>query len=209
MSLNDALHWRYAPKRMTGQKLTDDELNAIIKAAQYAPTSMGLQPFQLILVDDPSMKEKIKPIAYHQPQILESSHLLIFCSYLTLHEIHIDRYLNNIQDTRSVTAESLQDFRKSMLRFAQSQSAADIAHWAANQAYIAIGFALAEAALIGVDVTPMEGFSVAQLNDLLGLEARNLSAVAILALGKRDVENDFLANEPKVRRPLEELVERI
>lgn len=208
MSLNDALHWRYAPKRMTGAKVSDDKIAAILKAAQYAPTSMGLQPFTFILVEDKSLRETIKPIAYNQAQITEASHLLVLCAYTHLQQHHIDEYIQNIMDTRSVSKESLDPFATSMRRFADNQTAEQIKHWAANQTYIALGFALAEAALIGVDVTPMEGFSIEKLDELFELPQKNLTSIALLAIGFRDVDNDFLANEKKVRKHIDDLVIR-
>lgn len=209
MSLNDALHWRYAPKRMTGERVSQEQINAILKAAQYAPTSMGLQPFQLHLLQDEAFRKKIQPIAYNQPQIAESSHLLVFSAYTLLAPHHIDEYIQNIIDTRGVTKESLDLFYVSMMRFAKNHTSEQIQHWAANQTYIALGFALAEAALLGVDVTPMEGFDTAALDDLLGLSQQNLTSLAILAIGFRDEKNDFLSKEKKVRRSLDKLVQKI
>jgi nitroreductase len=95
-----------------------------------------------------------------------------------------------------------------MSRFVQTQSDEQIKHWAANQTYIALGFALAEAALIGVDVTPMEGFSVQKLDELFELPQQNLCSIALLAIGFRDVDNDFLAHEKKVRKNIDELLIR-
>lgn len=209
MSLNHALHWRYAPKRMTGQRVSDEQLNAILKAAQYAPTSMGLQPFNLYLIDRKDLIEAIKPIAYHQPQVSEASHLLLFAAYNHLSAEHIDTYLENISETRGVTMQSLSAFRDSMMRFANSSSTEQIRHWATNQAYISLGFALAEAALINVDVTPMEGFDANAMDALLELQKQGLYSVALLAIGFRDEANDFLAAEKKVRRPLDKLVTRL
>ncbi|MFA6152040.1 MAG: nitroreductase family protein [Chitinophagaceae bacterium] len=209
MSLNDALHWRYAPKRMNGQKVSEANIEAILKAAQYAPTSMGLQPFTLYLIEPQEMREQIKPIAYNQPQITESSHLLLFASYTKLTQQHIDTYLQNIIETRGVTSESLVPFRNSMLRFAETSSDEQIKNWSSNQVYISLGFAIAEAALLGVDATPMEGFDCAGMDNFLKLHEIHHTSVALLAIGYRDADNDFLANEKKIRRPLDQLVVRI
>ncbi|GAA4456598.1 nitroreductase family protein [Rurimicrobium arvi] len=209
MSLKDVLHWRYAPKRMTGAAVPEEHIEAILKAAQYAPTSMGLQPFTMILIRNREMVERIRPIAYNQPQVSEASHLLVFASYSVLTEAHIDKYLQNICATRGVTMESLDAFRRSMLRFMENSSDEAIRVWAEHQTYLALGFAIAEAALLNVDVTPMEGFDPVQLDQLLGLQEKGLRSTALLAIGYRDAENDFLAHEKKVRRSLDELVIRI
>lgn len=86
-----------------------------------------------------------------------------------------------------------------------SSSPEDLHAWAAKQAYIALGFGLAAAAVEAIDSTPMEGFNPAGVNEVLGLEAKGLSAVCILALGYRDTAQDYLANAKKVRRDKEKL----
>ena len=79
--------------------------------------------------------------------------------------------------------------------------------WNSRQAYLALGFLLETAALLGIDATPMEGFDAVQFNEILGLE--DYSAVVIAALGYRSAEGDWLTNLAKVRKPESELIERI
>lgn len=208
MSLKDALSWRYAPKRMTGQAVPEEEIAAIVEAARLAPTSMGLQPFTLLLVKSKAMREQLSPIAFNQPQIREASHVLIFAAYTELTIAHIDRYLENIRETRGVSADSLEAFRNSMIRFQQQSSPDSIRTWAQHQAYLALGFAIAEAALLRVDVTPMEGFDAEKLDQFFSLPEKGLHSMAMLAIGYRDVQNDFLAGARKVRRSVDELVVR-
>jgi nitroreductase / dihydropteridine reductase len=57
-----------------------------------------------------------------------------------------------------------------------------------------------------VDATPMEGFQPGEIDRELGLDKKGLKSVALLALGYRDEENDFLANAKKVRREKEKLI---
>ena len=64
MKLIEALNWRYATKRMTGEKLDEETVNQIIEAARLAPTSAGLQPVHLYVISDQETKAKIQPIAF-------------------------------------------------------------------------------------------------------------------------------------------------
>lgn len=209
MSLHDALQWRYAAKRMNGQKVTEEKVSSIMKAAQLAPTSMGLQPFTIFVVESPELREKIRSLAFNQPQVTEASHLLVFAAWTSLTEAHIDEYLNDIMETRNVTAESLAAFRRSMMKFADNASPEEKKEWAARQSYISFSFALAEAALLQVDTTPMEGFNAAALDELLGLEAMGLTSITLLPIGYRDEENDILVNVKKVRRSADKLFIRL
>lgn len=205
MKLIDALHWRYAVKRMNGKKLPETKLNAILDATRLSASSMGLQPYTILVVESDELKKKIHPVAYNQPQILESSHLLIFTAWENVSEKDVQDYLDNIVQTRGVTHESLEQFKGAMLNFINGRNQEEKYQWSARQAYIALGTALTAAAVEEVDATPMEGFDATAVDEILGLKEKGLRSVSILALGYRDAENDFLVNAPKVRRNKEEL----
>jgi len=205
MKLIDALHWRYAVKRMNGKKLPETKLNAILDATRLSASSMGLQPYTILVVESDELKKRIHPVAYNQPQILESSHLLIFTAWENVSEKDVQDYLDNIVQTRGVTHESLEQFKGAMLNFINGRSQEEKYQWSARQAYIALGTALTAAAVEEVDATPMEGFDATAVDEILGLKEKGLRSVSILALGYRDAENDFLVNAPKVRRNKEEL----
>lgn len=206
MNLIDALNWRYAVKRMNGRKVPEEKVGRIEDAIRLSASSMGLQPYTILRVEDPTVKEQLKPAAFNQPQIVESSHLLIFAAWADITEEHVDDYLEQIARVRNVSMESLEDFRNSLMRSIQSRDAEQNYEWAARQIYIALGTALTAAAVEKVDATPMEGFHPAEVDKILGLDERGLRSVTMLALGYRDEKNDFLANARKVRREKEKLI---
>lgn len=80
MSYLQALNWRYAAKRMTGRKVPDEVLKNILEASRLAPTSMGLQPFDVIVIEDQELREQLSPAIYNQPQVKESSALIVFAA---------------------------------------------------------------------------------------------------------------------------------
>lgn len=205
MNLIDSLEWRYATKRMNGKQIPDEKLNNILDAVQLAPSSFGLTPYNVIVVQDPAIKEKLTPHCYNQPQIKESSALLIFAPWKNINDSHVDAYMHEIAETRGIPAEALTDFGNMIKGKVNSSSPEDLHVWASKQAYIALGFGLTAAAVEAIDSTPMEGFNPAGVNEVLGLEAKGLSAVCILALGYRDAPQDYLANAKKVRREKEKL----
>jgi nitroreductase len=201
--LND-LSWRYATKRMNGRAVPAEKMNNILEATRLAPTSLGLQPFDVLVIEDRELRAKLAPAIYNQPQVLEGAALLIFAAWKNVTTEQVDAYMQNIADTRKVPVESLKDFRSMILGSLSNRTPEQIFQWNARQAYIALGYATAAAAFEKVDSTPMEGFVPEQVNEILGLEEKGLSAVSILAIGYRDESKDYLANAPKVRRPAEE-----
>lgn len=204
MSLIEALNWRYATKRMSGKKVEKAKLDNILEATRLSASSMGLQPYNVIVVENQELKEKIKPIAFNQPQITEASHLLIFAAWDHITAERIDEFVQEVADQRGVPLESLsayQNYKQMIL----SRPDADNHQWAARQAYIAFGTAIAAAAEEKVDATPMEGFNAEALDELLGLKERGLRSYTILTLGYRDEEQDWLLGQKKVRRAKEKL----
>jgi nitroreductase len=206
MNLLESLNWRYAVKRMTGDKVPQQKVDIILEAARLAPTSSGIQPFSIIQVTDKKLMEKIQPIAYNQPQITEASHLLIFAAWDDVTSASIDKVYDQITIERNLPADALKSYTDNLKASYAALTKEQRAERAARQAYIAFGIAIAAAATEQVDATPMEGFKNKELDHLLGLQEKGLRSVTILTLGVRDTANDWLANLKKVRRPLDELV---
>jgi nitroreductase len=204
MKLQEALHWRYATKKMNGQNVPEEKLNNILEAIRMAPTSIGIQPFSVIHIKDQELKEKIQPIAYGQTQVLDSSDLLIFAAWDEVTQERIDSYVDLTGEIRGLGEEELKPLRD-MAEGVASRSIDEQQSWAAKQAYIALGFGLSAAAVEEVDATPMEGFKNDELDEFLDLEAQGLHSISMMALGYRDEKNDWLAPMKKVRRPKEDL----
>lgn len=209
MKLIDALNWRYATKRMNGEKVPAEKLEAILEATRLSASSMGLQPYTLVVVENEELKKQIQPAAYNQPQIVEASHLLVFAAWEDVTEEHVTDYLANIAQTRGVTLESLEGFKASLMGIVNGRTAEQKHEWAARQAYIAFGTAITAAAVEQVDATPMEGFNPAAVDAILGLREKGLRSVTILALGYRDAEKDYLVDARKVRRSKDELILKV
>ena len=205
MSIINSLSWRYAVKRMNGNKVSQDKLDTLLDAITLSASGFGLQPYQIFMVEDADLKAKIQPIAYGQPQIVESSHLLIFAAWNEVTEAQIDAYMNLIAETRGMSISDLGDFKGAIAGSMKYKSKEQQAEWADRQVYLAMGTALAAAGELQLDTTPMEGFIPAKLDELLGLEAKGLHSVLMLAIGERDEATDYMVNVKKVRTPKSEL----
>ncbi len=206
MELLNALKWRYATKKMNGKTVPEENVNKIIEAAHLAPTSSGLQPFEVIVVTNKELKEKILPIANNQQQIIDASHLLVFAAWDNYTKERIEDMFARTTAERGIPANAMDDYKNMLLNMYTPRTAeVNYAH-AARQAYIGFGMAIAAAAELKVDATPMEGFKSLELDTLLGLDKKGLKSVTLLPLGYRDTENDWLVNLKKVRTPLAQFV---
>lgn len=205
MELIQLLNWRYASKRMKSQKVPAEKLDRILEAIRLSASSMGLQPYNVLVITNDELREKIAPIAYNQPQIKEASHLLVFAAWEKADAGKINDYISQIAAERGVPVDSLKDFRSTIENAVNSRPEEVTFNWLARQAYIALGTGLIAAAAEEVDATPMEGFDTAAMDEILQLKEKGLKSLAILALGYRDADKDFLAKAKKVRRTKEKL----
>lgn len=204
MSLIEDLNWRYATKKMNGEKVPQEKVDAIVAAAHLAPTSSGLQPFKVIVISNPELKEKIKAVAFGQSQISDSSHLLVFAAWDNYTEERIRAVYTYANSERGLAESANADFVNHMVTHFTAKTADESYQHAAKQAYIGFGLSIAQAAELKVDATPMEGFDPAALDELLGLKELGLRSTTILPLGYRDTDNDWLVNLKKVRTPFSE-----
>lgn len=206
MSLIEALNWRYATKKMTGEKVSQDKVDQILAVAQLAPSSSGLQPFKIFVVTNPELKEKIKAVGFGQSQLTDASHVLIFAAWDNYTEERIRAAFEYTNSQRGVPNSATEDYVSKLVANYTNRTAEENYNHAAKQAYIAFGLALTEAALLKVDATPMEGFEQDKLDALLGFEALGLRSTTILPLGYRDEAGDWLVNLKKVRTPKEDFI---
>ena len=210
MNLIESLKWRYATKKMDpARTVAQDKVDLIIEAARLAPTSSGLQPFEIISVTRPEVQAKIREIGWNQAQITEGSHLLVFAAWDNYTAERINHMFDLTNEVRGFKNEGWENYRQMLLKsYPQRDAEVNYQH-AARQAYIAVGVAMMAAAELKVDSTPMEGFDPAKLDDILGLRARGLRSVVILPLGYRQEEGDWLVKLAKVRRPLDQFLTEV
>ena len=198
-------NWRYATKKFDAtKKITTEDLDILKEAIRLSSSSYGLQPYKVILVENPELRAKIQPSAWGQSQIVEASHVIVFANEINFGTTEIDNYIKNASETRAIPAESLKgyaDFMKANITALSEDTRND---WTAKQTYLALGNLLNAAAELKIDVTPMEGFVPAEVNEILGLEALGLNATLIATLGYRH-EEDATQYYKKVRKSNEDL----
>ena len=199
MKLLESLRWRYATKKMNGEKIPQDKLNTILEATKLAPSSYGLTPYQVIVVEDQELKQKLKGACYGQTQLVDSSAVLVFATWDKITEDDVQEYMNVIAEQRGISIDMLDEFKGTINGTLSHMNDEQKQTWAQKQTYIGLGFALVAAATEEVDSTPMEGFVPAQVDEVLGFKELGLKSSVILALGYRDEENDYLYPLKKVR----------
>jgi nitroreductase len=201
----EPLNWRYATKKFDStKKISNEDLETIKESLRLVPSSYGLQPLKFLIIEDTSLRLRLKERSFNQAQITDASHLLVICSLTEITESYIENHIENMAQIRDVSIDSIAGFGNYMKKEILSMKKDKIAEWNAKQAYIALGHLLHTCANLRIDATPMEGFESDAYNEILNLKSMGLQAVLVCPIGYRS-ENDSNQFLKKVRKSKESL----
>ncbi|MES2555856.1 MAG: NAD(P)H-dependent oxidoreductase [Bacteroidota bacterium] len=194
----EQLQWRYATQQYdVTKKINEADLEVLKESIRLAPSSYGLQPYKVILVESAELREQLFHQSYGQAQVTDASHYFVFAVQNTLEMPHIDAYIDLVAATRELDVNQLEGFAQVMKSITAQLTPEQQFDWNSKQAYIGLGNLLTAAALLHIDATPMEGFSSIAYNELLGLNDH--TAVLAVALGYRST-TDAYQFRTKVRK---------
>ncbi len=204
----DALQWRYATKIFNKDaKVQVSDLRTILESARLSPSSFGVEAWKFIVVENPELRAKLRAAAYDQPKVTDASHLVVLARRTDSENI-VPELIARTAAAQGKTEDDLSGLKKMVDTTVTYKHAANLFDtWTAAQTYIALGMMVETASLLGIDNGPMEGFDAARVDEILGLNAKNLASVTMLALGYRG--DDPYAQIPKTRRDFDEVVEFI
>jgi nitroreductase / dihydropteridine reductase len=205
MSLIEKLNWRYATKKFDStKKLGFAQLNELLHAVHLSPSSAGLQSYKVVVVEDAATREKLREAAYGQPQIADASQVIVFAVETNIDSEYVKHYIDHVANSRGIDRSNLDGYEQMVSGNVNSMNEEQRINWAKKQAYISLGVLLTSAAELGIDACPMEGFSVPQFDEILGLKEKGLTTAVIAAIGFR-AEDDGYSKLVKVRKPEEEM----
>ena len=206
--LDGALAWRYATKVFNPSRRIDAVTwSALENALVQSPSSYGLQPWKFLVINDPGLREQLRPESWNQSQITDASHLVVFLVQRQIGLAEADRLITTMAQTRGLDPADLATYRQMIeVDLINGPRSQQIARWASNQVYIALGTLMTAAALLEVDTCAIEGFEPAAYDRILGLDNGPYRSCVVCAVGYRS-GNDKHANLAKVRYPASELIE--
>ena len=204
------LHWRYATKQFDPTRtIGADDWTALEETLRLTPSSGGLQPWKFITITDPAIRSRLLPASYHQAQVTDASHLVVFAAKTGFSAADVDAHLDQVALVQGTSRAALAPFRTMLLGgIVNAKDEASRDAWARNQVYIALGSFLTSAALLGIDACPMEGFDHAGYDDILGLKAQGFATAVIAAAGYRSATDKY-AGAAKVRFPRDRVIARL
>ena len=205
MSLIEDLQWRHATKAYDpNKKVSKENIEIIVEAARLAPTSSGLQPFRIIVVESQEIKEKLVPGSLNPDCMKECSHVLVFAAWDSYTPERIDKVYDLTTDERDLPRGRFQSYTDMIKKLYGAQTPEQHFAHTSRQSYIGLGLALAQAAELRIDSTPAEGFDNEVVDRVLDLSALGLKSVSLMYVGYRDNDRDWLAQMKKVRNKKED-----
>lgn len=199
-NLIENLNWRYATKTFDSSKtISLKDLETLKQTMQLTASSYGLQPYQILIVENKDIRSKLRAASWNQSQIEDASHMVVIANMTDFGDELVDNYIDNMSKIRGVAKENLQDYANMMKSTLSTLSQEQKAIWTAKQAYIVVGNLLSAAAELKIDACPMEGFNNEDYNTILDLNSKNLNASVVVTLGYRS-EKDETQHYKKVRK---------
>lgn len=200
---------RYTTKHYNGQQIPREEFDTLLEILRLTPTSVNAQALHYFTATSQEARERLLPAfpEFNRDRITGASDVVVFTVPKTLTEAHLRRVLDKEEsDGRFPNAEvkNAQDQGRRYFAGLHQGSEAELVAWEARQAYIGMGFLLFAAAGMGIDSTALEGVDFPKLNEILGLDEKNPTAIAAVSLGYRSPK-DGNAQRPKSRLTRDEL----
>jgi nitroreductase len=204
-----SLEWRYATKAFDTRKLPDATWAALEESLRLTPSSYGLQPWKFIVVNDPALRARLRPVSWNQTQVTDASHLLVFARRTEITEKDVNDFFHQMVSERGADAAKLEPYRQMMLGgVVQGKDAAGQKEWAARQLYIALGQLMGAAAAMAIDTCPLEGIDPDAYTEILGLKGSGYEVVVACAVGYRSTEDKY-ASLKKIRYPASRVIAHV
>lgn len=209
----DAFHFRSACRYYDAEKkISKQDMDYILELARLSPSSVGSEPWKFLVLQNPAIREKIRPVSWGIKHPMEEmSHLVVILAKKNAR--YDSEFFRVSLEKRGLTPEQMEatlarykTFQSEDIQILDSERT--LFDWCSKQTYIALANMMTGAALIGIDSCPIEGFNYAEVNRILSEEglfdADEYGVSCMVTFGYR--------GKPitkKYRKPTEDVVEWI
>lgn len=205
----EVFHFRSAVRHYDPtKKISEEDFAYILELGRLSPSSVGFEPWKFLVVQNPELREKLKPVSWGmKTQLDDASHLVFILAKKNARYDSQDFQQTLLQ--RGLTEEQLvkalkiyEKFQKDDIKVLQNDRT--LFDWASKQTYIALANMMTGAALIGIDSCPIEGFDYEAVNQILAetnaFDSNEYAVSVAVTFGYRAKEA-----RKKARKSLEEI----
>jgi nitroreductase len=192
-----ALAFRHACKVFDETKpVSRADLDYILEAGRLSPSSLGLEPWRFLVVQDNGIRRHLRSACWNQSQITSCSAVIVIealVADLSPKSGYAAKMLRRLVASEGELAEAMEIYRQI--------AHGDLVSWSVAQCHIAAADMMTAAAVIGVDSCPMGGFEAEAVAEVLHIDRSRFEVALLLALGYR-----AQPQPAKHRLPMDELV---
>ncbi|WP_273397783.1 NAD(P)H-dependent oxidoreductase [Actinobacillus porcinus] len=158
----------YDPTR----KISEQDFHFILELGRLSPSSVGSEPWKFIVLQDPKLREAIKPFSWGMATALDdASHIVVILAKKNAR--YDSEFMLEGMKRRGVTEpEAIEktiakykDFQTNEMKTLDNERA--LFDWCSKQTYIALANMMTGAAMVGIDSCPIEGFNYDKMNRVL------------------------------------------
>lgn len=211
--LLDTFNYRFATKRFdASRKIDDADFDTILETGRLSPSSLGLEPWKFLVIQDPEMREALKSISWGaQGQLDTASHFVLILARKNVRpeNEYFQKLLRDVKQLDTDMIEQMSEktsaFQNDNLHLYESERA--LWDWASKQTYIVLGNMMTSAAFLGIDSCPIEEFQYDEVSRILTekgyFDDAEYAPSVMVAFGYREED----PKRAKTRRSKEEVID--
>ena len=197
MEFMEALKFRHACKEFdSNKKISEKDFDFILECARLSPSSFGLEPWKILVVQSEEKREKLAPFTWGaKNQLPTASHFLIVLAKKQREIKYDSAYVEHImKDIKKLGNETLEAYRERLRKFQTQEfrvldNERNSFDWASKQSYIAMANMMTGAATLGIDSCPIEGFDPKEADRVIKeeffIDTESMGVSYMLAFGYR------------------------
>ncbi|HTP94893.1 MAG TPA: NAD(P)H-dependent oxidoreductase [Burkholderiales bacterium] len=192
------LSFRHACKLFdAARSVAREDIDFILQAGRLSPSSLGLEHWRFIVVQDPALKLALQAACQDQAQLGSASAIIVVLAL----KADLDPDSEYVATVFHGLAPTGAAFRSLLAFYRRYLKGVDRVWWSVAQCHIAAANMMTAAAAIGIDSCPIGGFDPQRVRRALGIDDAKFEVALLLPIGYR------AEPQPPLRRlPLSDLV---
>ena len=197
LSVPDAICVRRTTKRFKPDPIPEATLKALISLTLAAPSSYNLQPWRIVVIDDPEQKAALGKASYNQAQVTTAPVTFVFAVNIRGWEKSLEQVIKTALDKGAWSEKTATFFRDSIPGF-QAGLGDKKREYAIKDAMIAATHLALAAESLGLNSCFMNGWNEESVKEIIGAKDNPDIAIALLLpIGYGEVSYAFAGRLPE------------
>jgi nitroreductase len=174
--------------------IPEETLQQLLKFLRSTPTSTNIQPNHFYVLGTPEGKQRLadnlgERFQDNAEKITNASHAIILTTRADLPESHLEAVFSKERADGRFPETGKQELWEFMTRDflnLRTYGFKDLNHWMEKQTYMVVGLTMMAAAELGVEATPLEGFTPASVDKAFKIRETGYSTTVLMVMGYPD-----------------------